>query len=83
MITSQTELHVYGKHGSACTLEEALSVSLDNFAKISILLDKDNDLEEQITHLFDEVNIFILKFEKNETQSTGSKYTKNMYRNAG
>ena len=83
LITSQTELHVYGKHGSACTLEEALSVSLDNFAKISILLDKDNDLEEQITHLFDEVNIFILKFEKNETQSTGSKYTKNMYRNAG
>ena len=80
LITSQTELHVYGKHGSACTLEEALS---DNFAKISILLDKDNDLEEQITHLFDEVNIFILKFEKNETQSTGSKYTKNMYRNAG
>ena len=83
LITSQTELHVYGKHGSACTLEEALFVSLDNFAKISILLDKDNDLEEQITHLFDEVNIFILKFEKNETQSTGSKYTKNMYRNAG
>ena len=68
---------------SACTLEEALFVSLDNFAKISILLDKDNDLEEQITHLFDEVNIFILKFEKNEPQSTGSKYTKNMYRNAG
>ena len=49
---------------SACTLEEALFVSLDNFAKISILLDKDNDLEEQITHLSDEVNIFILNLKK-------------------
>ena len=68
---------------SACTLEEALFLSLDNFVNISILLDKDNDLEEEITHLFDEVRIFILKFEKNETQSTGSKYTKNMYRNTG
>ena len=68
---------------SACTLEEALFLSLDNFVNISILLDKDNDLEEEITHLFDEVRIFILKFEKNETQSTGSKYTKNIYRNTG
>ena len=68
---------------SACTLEEALFLSLDNFVNISILLDKDNDLEEEITHLFDEVRIFILKFEKNETQSTGSKYTKYLYSNTG
>ena len=70
---------MYGKHGFGLHTRG----SFVNFVNISILLDKDNDLEEEITHLFDEVRIFILKFEKNETQSTGSKYTKNMYRNTG
>ena len=50
---------------STCTHEEALFVSLDDLDNIFILLDEDNDLEEEITHLFNEGNIFILKFEKN------------------
>ena len=35
-----------------CTHEEASIVSLDNLNNVSILLDEDNDLEEEITHLF-------------------------------
>ena len=35
---------------------------------ISILLDKNNDLEEEITHLLNEINIFIFKLKKNNTQ---------------
>ena len=42
--TSQTKLHVYYIHGFGCTDEEASFVSLDD--NISILPDKDNDLEE-------------------------------------
>ena len=34
---------------------------------ISILLDEDNDLEEEIIDLFNEVSISIFKFEKNTT----------------
>ena len=49
---------------SGCTHEEASFVSLDDLDNISILLDEDNGLEEKITHLFNEVSIFILKFEK-------------------
>ena len=32
-----------------------------------ISLDKDNDLEEEITYLFNEVSTFIFKFKKNTT----------------
>ena len=47
---------------SDCTHEEASFVSLDDLDSISILLDKDNYLEEEITHLFNEVSNFIFKF---------------------
>ena len=47
-----------------CTHKEASIVSLDNLNNISILLDEDNDLEEEITHLFNEVSNFLFKFEK-------------------
>ena len=39
---------------------------------ISILLDKNNDLEEEIAHLLNEINIFIFKLKKKHNQS-GSK----------
>ena len=42
-------------------------VSLDDLDNISISLNKDNDLEEEITNLFNEVSIFIFKFEKKPT----------------
>ena len=38
-----------------CTHEETSFVSLDDLDNVSILLDKHNDLEEGITHLFDDV----------------------------
>ena len=82
MIKSQTKLHVYCKHGFGLPTEEALFVSSDDLGNISILLNENNDLEEEITHLFNEVSIFIFKFEKPHNQS-GFKYTKNMYRNTG
>ena len=48
---------------SGCTHEEASFESwLDN---ISILLEEDNDLEGELTHLFNEV--FFFKFEKKNT----------------
>ena len=50
---------------SGCTHEDASFISLDDLDKISVLLGKVNDLEEEITHLFSEVSIFIFKFEKN------------------
>ena len=40
---------------SGCIHEEALFVSLDDLDNISILLGKDNDLEKEITRLFNEV----------------------------
>ena len=44
------------------TDEGALSVSLDDFDNISILLGEDNDLKKEIPHLFNEVFLFsILK----------------------
>ena len=67
---------------SDCTYEEASFVSLDNLDNISVLLDEDIDLEEEITHLFNEVTIFYFKFEKKHNQS-GSKYTQTMYCNTG
>ena len=43
-----------------------------------ISLDKDNDLEEEITYLFNEVSTFIFKFKEKHNQSN-SKCTQNMY----
>ena len=43
---------------SGCTHEEVSFVFLDDFGKISILLEKDNHLEEKITHLFNEIFLF-------------------------
>ena len=40
---------------SGCTNEEAPFASLDDLYNISILSDEGNDLEEGITHLFNEV----------------------------
>ena len=65
-----------------CGHEEASFISLDDLDNIPISLDKDNDLEGEMTHLFSEANIFIFKFEKKYNQS-GSKYTQNMYHNMG
>ena len=56
-----------------CTVEVALFVSLDDLDKISTFLDEDNDLEEEIIHLFIEVRILIIYFEKKPNQS-GSRY---------
>ena len=42
-------------------------VSLHDLDKVSILLVEDNDLEEEITHLFNEARVLISKFEKNTT----------------
>ena len=42
-------------------------VSLHDLDKVSILLVEDNDLEEEITHLFNEASVLISKFEKNTT----------------
>ena len=47
-----------------CTHKEASFVSLDDLDNISVLLHEDNDLEEQITYLFNEVNIIVIKFTK-------------------
>ena len=49
---------------SICAHDEASFVSSDDLDSISILLDEDNNLEEEITNLFNEVSIFIFKFEK-------------------
>ena len=46
---------------SGCTHEKASFVSLDDLDNISILLDDDNDLEEEITYLFDELLFSSLK----------------------
>ena len=62
---------------SGCTHEEASFESwLDN---ISILLEEDNDLEGELTHLFNEVFFLSLKKQHNQL---GSNYTQNMYRNS-
>ena len=53
------------------------SLKYDN---TSILLDEDNNFEEEIIHLFNEVSIFISKFEKSYNRSS-CKYTQNVYRN--
>ena len=64
-----------------CTHEEDSLASLDDLDNVSILLDEDNDLEEEITHLFKEV--FLFSSLKETNSQSGSKYTQNMYRNTG
>ena len=50
--TSQTKLHVYCKVNMASGKhEEASLVSLDDLENISVLLNEDNDLEEETSHL--------------------------------
>ena len=43
---------------SGCTHEESSFVSLDDLDIISTLLDEDNDLEQEVTYLFNEVFLF-------------------------
>ena len=50
-----------------CTHEKASFLSLDGLDNIPILLDEDNDLEEEIIHLFNEISILVFKFEKKTT----------------
>ena len=57
----------------------AYLVDLDN---VYILLDKDNDLEEEHTHLLNEVGIFISSLKKQHNQS-GFKHTQTLYRHTG
>ena len=60
-----------------CTDEGASFVYLDDLDNISVLLHDNNDLEEEITHFFNEV--FLLSILKKKHNL--SKYTQNMYRN--
>ena len=46
--------------------EEASFASSYDLGHFSILLDEDNDLKEEINHLFNEVIIYIFKFEKKQ-----------------
>ena len=63
-LTSQTKLHVYCKHGFGFhTRGSFVCMFIDDLDNISFLRNEDNDLE-QISHLFNEVSIFIFKFEK-------------------
>ena len=78
LITSQIKLYAYCKHGFGLHTEEALFVSSDDLGNISILLDEGNDLEEEITHLFNEVSIFIFKFKKNPTTNQALNILVNM-----
>ena len=43
---------------SGCTYKETLLVSLDDLENISISLDEDNYLQDNITYLFNEVFYF-------------------------
>ena len=60
-------MHVYCKHGFGSHTRGSSFVSLDDLDNISILLEEENDIENEITHLFNEASIFIFKFEKNTT----------------
>ena len=48
-------------------------VSSDDLDNVSVLLVEDSDLEEEITHLFNEASVFIFKFEKNTTNQALNK----------
>ena len=67
---------------SGCTHLETLLVSLDDLDNISILLDKDKELEEEITYLFNKVSIFTFKFGKNKI-SQALNILKTISRNVG
>ena len=71
-ITLQTILDVYCKHDFRLQTCGSL-VYLEN---ISISLDEDNDLEEEITHLL--MKFFFSSFQK-QSRPIGSKYIHNMY----
>ena len=79
-ITPQNKLPVIVNLASDCTHEEASFASSDDLGNFSILLDEDNDLKEEINHLFNEVIIYIFKFERKNNQP-GSKYVQNMHLN--
>ena len=66
---SQTKLHAYRKHGCCLHTQGNFVCIFRYFDNVFIVLDEDNDLEEEFTHL---MNIFIVKFEKKNNQS-GSK----------
>ena len=69
-IKSQTKLHVYWKHGFGLRIRGSSVCILDDLDNISTFLDEDSKLEEEITHLINEVSIFIFKFEKNITNQS-------------
>ena len=71
-ITLQTMLDVYCKHDFRLQTWGSL-VYLEG---ISISLDKDNDLEEEITHLLMK---FFFQASRNKHDQIGSKYIPNMY----
>ena len=64
---------------SVCIHEEASFVSLDDLDNISILLDRDNDFEAEITYLL----VFLFSSLKKNPNQSGSKFTLNMYHNTG
>ena len=66
---------------SGCTHEEASFVFQDDLDNIFNLLHKVNNLEKEVTHLSNEVSIFIFKFEKKPHNQSGPKYAQNMYHN--
>ena len=53
-----------------CPHEETPFVSLDDLDSISILSDEDNDLEEEIIHLFNKVSFLFLSLKKNKETKT-------------
>ena len=79
-ITPQTKLHFVVNLAFGCIHEEVSFASSYDLGHFSILLDEDNDLKEEINHLFNKVIIYIFKFEKKSNQP-GSKYVQNMHLN--
>ena len=55
---------------SSCTHKEASFVSFDHLDNISILLNKHNDLEKEVTHLFHEVFLFSTLKKKQKKYTT-------------
>ena len=53
---------------AGCAHKESPFVSLDYLDNIFILLDEGNNLEKDITHLYNEVSISLFKFEKKHNQ---------------
>ena len=51
-----------------CPHEETPFVSLNDLDSISILSDEDNDLEEEIIHLFNKVSFLFLSLKKTKKQ---------------